>query len=107
MMQQEAKLLRAVVVSVTAALALTSCSSQGDSLHERLPGPKRGCYIYCSDNRPTIFKRQHICPGGTRWFYDIWITGETKEDYLSEEGNYPKEDVELSPCDAYIRTLIN
>lgn len=102
---------RAGVASVVALAALSFCSTPVDvarrnGYHPEW-GPRHGCYIYCEHGRKPIFQRQHICPGGTRWFEDIWITGETKDAYLTKEGSYDKLDVELVPCDIYIRQLID
>ena len=94
-----------------AVLATLACSTPVDTARRRdfhpEKGPRHGCYIYCSEGRKPIFQRQHLCPGGTRWFADIWITGETKDSYLTDEGAYSKLDVELVPCDIYIRQIID
>jgi hypothetical protein len=102
---------RVVVVSIMALVVLTSCSTPLDDARRNgfnpEKGPRHGCYIYCSQGRKPIFQRQHICPGGTRWFEDIFVTGETKDAYLTKEGSYDKLDVELVPCNIYVKQIID
>ena len=105
------------LVSAIAALVFSGCAAYIP--HPTPQHPISGCSITCPTSQ-LMFSHQHICQGGRRWFTDIRITGRETirgddgtvihDRWLTQLGDekaaYDVEDVELTSCDSYIRSLV-